>query len=143
MTRPPAALAALTVLSLSGCSLLTDVGWSRRPGLVLDGPPPMTSLVVPAAVRGVPFEVTASSFGSSSCTRPDGYEIDATSEGISIRLYDRTASGLTACTAHMHRFPRTITLTLDQVGVAEISVIGRAGEHDIQTIRRTIPVTDQ
>ena len=138
-------LAALSiaVLAASGCDIL-DPGWSRRLGLVMEDPHHFHSLIAPDVVtRGTPFQITASTFGSSSCTRADGYELDALPAAAEIRLYDKSASSGTACTADFGSFPRTITLQFEQAGTAEIRVIGRGEGADgmaPKTIRKTIVV---
>jgi hypothetical protein len=141
MTRHlSAALAAAAVLA--GCDIL-DPGWSKDLGMVIDQPPHMTSLVAPATVtRGVPFQVTASSFGSSSCTRPHSHMVSALQATREIRLYDEEAPATRACTADMRSFPRVITLQFDEPGTAQVLVVGREGGDDepLKTITRTIVV---
>jgi hypothetical protein len=120
-----AAFAAASLLAAAGCDIL-DPGWSRKPGLVVDGTPPLTSLIAPDTVtRGVPFQITASSFGSSSCTRADGYQVTALSDEFEVRLFDQEAPPTVACTADFHAFPRVLTVQFDQAGMAELRVVGR------------------
>lgn len=137
------ALAAAALLTATACDIL-DPGWSRRLGLVMAGIPPMTSLVAPDAVtHGIPFQITASTFGSSSCTRADGYEVTATAGAYEVRLYDQSAPPNTACTEDLRSFPRTLTVQFDQAGSAEIRVIGRGDGPDgmaPRTIRKSIIV---
>jgi hypothetical protein len=138
-------LAALSfaVLAASGCDIL-DPGWSRQLGLVVEDPHHFNSLIAPDVVtRGTPFQITATTFGSSSCNRADGYELDALPSAAEIRLYDKSAPFGTACTADFASFPRTITLQFDLAGTAEIRVIGRGEGADgmaPKTIRKTIVV---
>jgi hypothetical protein len=145
-TRAPliAALAAASFL-ITGCEVLgPDAGWSRRLGLVHEGTPPMTSLIAPDVVtRGTPFQLTASSFGSSSCTRADGYDITSAQTSFEVRLYDLEAPSTSACTADFRSFPRTLTVQFDQPGTAVIRVTGRGNgdEGDApRTITKTITV---
>lgn len=104
----------------------------------------MTSLVAPDAVtRGAPFQITVSSFGSSSCTRADGYDVTSSPTAFEVRLYDQEAPSGTACTADLRSFPRTLTVQFDQAGTAEIRVIGRGEGQDgmaPRTIRETVVV---
>jgi hypothetical protein len=134
---------SIAVLAASGCEIL-EPGWSRRLGLVVEDPHHFHSLIAPDVVsRGTPFQITASTFGSSSCNRADGYELDALASAAEIRLYDQSAPSGTACTLDFASFPRTITLQFDQAGTAEIRVIGRGeGEDGMapKTIRKTIVV---
>jgi hypothetical protein len=137
------AIAAAAFLATAGCDIL-DPGWSRHLGMVMEGTPPMTSLVAPDAVtRATPFQITASTFGSSSCTRADGYEVTSTTGAFEVRLYDQEAPPHTACTADLRSFARTLTVQFDQAGPAEIRVIGRGDGQDgmaPRTIRKTIIV---
>lgn len=139
----PAAIAAVSILSAAGCDIL-EPGWSRRLGMVIESQAHLSSLVAPDVVtRGTPFQITVSTFGSSSCTRPDGYEVMSSPAAFEVRLYDREAPSRTPCTADLRSFPRVITVQFDQVGAAEIRVIGRGDGADGQapkTIRKTIVV---
>ena len=143
-TRAPllAALAAASFL-ITGCGIL-EPGWSRRLDLVTEGTPPMTSLIAPDVVtRGIPFQITASSFGSSSCTRADGYDVTSSQVSFEVRLYDESAPPAAACTADFRSFPRTLTVQFDQPGTAVIRVSGRGNgdEGDApKTITKTITV---
>lgn len=135
-------IAAVSIIALAaaGCDIL-EPGWSRRLGLVVEDLPHFSSLIAPDAVtRGTPFQITASTFGSSSCTQPDGYEVDALPSAAEVRLYDRLAPSGTACTADFGSFPRTLTLQFDQAGTAEIRVIGRGDGNEIRIVRKTIVV---
>jgi hypothetical protein len=139
----PAAIAAAAILAAAGCDLLAP-GWSRRPGLVMEGTPPMTSLVAPDAVtRGTPFQITVSTFGSGSCTRPDRDEVTSSALEFEVLVYDEKAPSGTACTADLRRFPRTLTVQFDQAGTAEIRVVGRGEGADgraPRTVRKTVTV---
>lgn len=139
----PAAIAAASILSAVGCDIL-EPGWSRRLGLVIESQAHLSSLVAPDVVtRGTPFQITVSTFGSSSCTRADGQEVVSSPAAFEVRLYDREAPSHTACTADLRSFPRILTVQFDQAGTAEIRVIGRGDGADGQapkTIRKTIVV---
>lgn len=133
-----------TTLAAAGCGILEPGGWSRGLGMVIDGNLFPTSLIAPDVVtKGVPFEVTVSSFGSGSCTRADGYELSATPASAEVRLYDQSAPSGSMCTADLRSFPRILMLQFDQAGTAELRVIGRGDGEDgqgIKTIRKTITV---
>lgn len=104
----------------------------------------MTSLVAPVTVlQGTPFQVTASTFGSSSCTSPDGYQLDAGTTRVEIRLYDRSAPPQSICTADLGRFPRDILLQFDQVGTVQVVVIGRDWDGKVLEVIQPVTVLPQ
>lgn len=146
--RPPAFSIFLAAglagsLALQSCGGVTtpNANWSRGLGLVQDGTPPFTSLIAPDVVhRGEAFQITASTFGSSSCTRPDGYELSVTALGAEIKLYDWGAPVGAVCTADLGTFPRTITLQFEQPGSATITVIGRGYDRQLEQVQRVVVV---
>jgi hypothetical protein len=141
--KPSSAALAAAALLLAGCDTLAP-GWATRLGHVMDDPPSFTSLVAPAAVtRGVPFQITASTFGSSSCTRADGYQATSTQSAFEVRLYDRGAPAHAVCTGDIASFPRILTVQFDEPGTAVIRVIGRdlgGDDPSPKTVTRTIVV---
>ena len=125
---------------LASCSS-TEPGYVQKLGLVMEGDPPMTSLVAPATVqRGVSFVVRATTFGSGSCTHPNGYELNFEPTRAEIRLYDNYDPPNTPCTDDLASFPREVTLRFDQAGVAEVVVIGRGFDHQVKSITQSIAV---
>ena len=118
--------------------------WFRQLGLLDEGPAPLTSLVAPdAVIRGTPFQITVSTFGSASSTRPDGHDVAASQAAIEVRLYDASVPSLTPVTRDYLGFPRTLTVQFDQPGIAVIRVVGRGGGVNGQaprTITKTIKV---
>jgi len=136
-------LAALSiaVLAAAGCDV-TEPGWTVGLGLVVEGfDPPFTSLIAPDVVtRSVPFAITASTFGSSSCTQADGFTLGKTPTLAEVRLFDRSAPSGAICTEDFRNFPRIITLQFDEPGTAEIRVIGRGDGKAIRVVQKTITV---
>jgi len=131
---------SIAVLALAGCDIV-EPEWTVELGHVIEGDPPMTSLIAPDAVtRGTPFQITASTFGSSSCTHADGFTLGKTPTLAEVRLFDRLAPPGTACTEDFGSFPRIITLQFDEVGTAEIRVIGRGDGKAIRVVKKTITV---
>jgi hypothetical protein len=128
----PAVLFAGAV-AVQSCTTSSEPSSVRALGLVLEGTPPMTSL-------GSPFQVTVSTFGSSSCTRPDGYTTVATAARIEVRPYDINAAYQSACTDDLGRFPRVLLLQFDQPGTAEVVVIGRGTDGNHREIHQAITV---
>lgn len=126
---------------LSSCSASTEPGWSRVLGLILDEPEELSSLDVPAeATRDSPVEIIASTFGSSSCTSPDGYDLSVQPAAVEIHLYDRVAPPDSPCTEDLRRFPRTLVVRFSEIGAAEVALTGRGLGGQPLTIRRSIVV---
>lgn len=141
MNRLTSVVSAIGVVWLCACTTGTGPDRVRELGLVIEGTPPMTSLIAPGTVqRGVPFAVTASTFGSSSCTEPDGYHLDAGATRAEIRLYDLRDPGQTVCTDDLHSFPRQLLLQFNHPGIANVVVIGRDGAGKSRQIIQTITV---
>lgn len=129
------------LLLVVSCSTSTEPEWARVPGLIMEGQAPFTALVAPDDVaRGTRFDVTVSSFGSSSCTRDDGYDLEATRTSAVIRLFDLVATGAIACTDDLRQFPRHLTLEFPDPGPASITVVGRGFDGQPLEITKTIIV---
>jgi hypothetical protein len=115
--------------------------FTEAPGLLIDGPPPFESLIVPPIVtQGVPFLVTASSFGSSNCTEVAGHESVIFATRAEIRLFDRIALDESGCTQDLRAFTRTLIVEFTEAGAAEVVVIGRDGDGKPLEIRRSVSV---
>lgn len=141
MTQLKSVALALGVGLLQSCTSATAPDWTRGLGLLLEGTPPMTSLIAPSAVHpGVSFAVTASSFGSGSCTEADGYQLDAGAARAEIRLYDKSAPPQSICTEDLRSFPRELLLRFEQPGTVEVVVIGRDYAGGPREVRQTITV---
>lgn len=120
--RPVLVLAAFTLVS--ACDGLVGPGWRRQPGNISET---AATLQIPASVqRGVAFNATVTTIGSSSCTREDGAEVNVTGLLAEIVPYDRKATGAVACTTDMASFPRTVRLRFDQAGDAVVRVNGHS-----------------
>jgi hypothetical protein len=123
------AFAALVLPLAAGCSsILGSSGWERVPGDI--GNAIGSPLQAPAEARqGVPFEITVTTYGSGSCTRPDGAETSVTGLLATVRPFDLERRGPNvACTADLRAYPRPVTLRFDEPGQATIRVIGARGE---------------
>ncbi len=132
MIQRSAVLAALlgSAALAVGCSTptaSTDYDFARVAGVIL----PHASfasrvLVAPDSVRaGVPFTVTVSSFGSTTCTRADGATLIVAGVLATIAVWDREQVG-GACTDDLRQFPRDVSVQLLTAGRATIRVQGRA-----------------
>ncbi len=133
-------IAAVFALAMIGpCSEPTEPGWTRVLGLIVDDSQGMSSLVLPAqADRGTPVTIVVSSWGSSSCTRADGYDLTVRPERVEIHIFDRIAPPHTACTEDFGNFPRSITLNFPQPGNIEVKLVGRGFDGQPKVIAKTI-----
>lgn len=128
-------------LGALACGDPTGPDGRATPGLLLTGDAPMTSLVAPETARaGERFDVTVSSFGSGNCTRPARDQVRVTGLRAEIRLYDFQGGAATGCTRDLRQFPRTVRLTFDRPGRAEIVVIGRDGAGAPRTVSQAVVV---
>jgi hypothetical protein len=139
--------AGLLVSVVAGCGDVAEPTLTpppelvEAPGLLMDGPPPLESLITPEIVpQGVPFLVTASSFGSSSCTEVAGHESVIYAARAEIRLYDRIALDESGCTRDLRAFTRTLIVQFTEAGAAEVVVIGRDEDGRPLEVRRSVTV---
>jgi hypothetical protein len=88
-------------------------------------PPPVQA---PNTVRaGERFTVTVVTYGSSTCIRPAGAEVQVSDRTAEITPYDEQATGEgVVCTDDLRPYPRDVTLRFDEAGQALIRVIGRS-----------------
>ncbi|CAN5701051.1 hypothetical protein BH23GEM6_BH23GEM6_18780 [soil metagenome] len=115
------------LLLLAGCnSVLNPIAWERVIGVTEIGgsqPPPIQ---LPEVIRsGESFPATVVTYGSGSCTRADGAEVQRTPQGLDITPYDLRATGNVNCTDDLAVRSRTVSLRLEGPGEAVIRVIGR------------------
>ncbi|MEO8448840.1 MAG: hypothetical protein ABI647_03560 [Gemmatimonadota bacterium] len=129
------------ILGLSACTGPTESGWTRALGLVDEGTPPFTGLTAPDTVRARrQFEITVRTFGSSSCTRPDGYDLVAAPLRAEVRPYDLTAPLGSVCTEDYGAFPRTVPIRFEAAGIAEIVVEGHGFDGASRQVRKAVTV---
>jgi hypothetical protein len=130
------------VLLLAGCSTGTGPdGWQRVVGRMEPGLSSIQAVLLPAeAVVDVPFEVTLSTVGSSSCTRADGALASVAGRTAVITPYDLVAPAQTPCTRDLRAFPRTVPVTLTSAGEGLIRIQARGAEGRPTTFDVTIPV---
>lgn len=123
------------MILLTACSPLASgpEQWERVVGIVEIGGEQAPPVEAPEAVAaGIPFTATVVTFGSGTCTRPDGAELEITGLEAEITPYDLEYRGpwekggyAIACTDDLAPYPREISLVFDEPGDAEIVVIGR------------------
>jgi len=141
MKRLTSAVIVVGLIALHSCTIGTEPGAQRGLGLVIEGEPPMTSLIAPSTVQaGAPFQVTASTFGSSTCTKPHGYQLDVLAGRVAVRLYDLTAPPQTICTDDLRGFARILILRFDMPGTSQVAVIGRGWDSKTREILQAVTV---
>ncbi|MEW5931336.1 MAG: hypothetical protein AB1941_28045 [Gemmatimonadota bacterium] len=120
-------LAVPALLALAACGGgLSDPGSRRVPGVIDTGGGGDRALAVPDTVAaGAPFTVAVTTFGSSSCTRPDGAELEVRGLVAEVVPYDREAAGARVCTDDLAPFPRDVTVRFASPGRATVRVRGR------------------
>lgn len=118
----------LLVALLTACSDPTAPGdgWVREPGRLMPELSSIQMLQMPTQARaGTAFEITVTTVGSSSCTRPDGMTVSVSGLVADVTPWDRIAPEGTACTDDLHPFPRTATVRFDVPGAARIRLHGK------------------
>ena len=120
---------AICFVLLGACSILTGPERRRVIG-VIDPESGLVSLRAPdTAAARTPFEVTVTTYGSSTCTRADGAEVSVTGVIAEIVPYDfERVEG--TCTADLAPFPRDVALRFDTAGEAVVRVRGRRPSYE-------------
>lgn len=119
------ALLVSSPLFLWACALSTDPGWRKVVGLVDPGGAFHPALVAPDTVAaGAPFAVTVTTYGSSSCTRPSGAEVEVGGLTAEITPYDLQATR-GACTDDLRAYARDVALRFTTPGEAVVRLRGR------------------
>ena len=128
---------------VGGCSIFEDGGTHRVVGQILVDStmgPFLRTIVAPDSVGpDSTLTITINSFGSSSCTQPDGVDSTSTPAGVRIVPYDRVPTGAVACTADFASRPHPVTLTVPSTGALVIRAVGRVGEV-LDSIEHTVHV---
>lgn len=137
---------SIAALSVSACADSTspeELQFTEQPGLLLDGPAGFESLMTHSIVsQETPFLVTATSFGSSTCTQDAGYSSISVGARLEIRLRDMVASG-GRCSRDLRAFPRHLIAEFAEPGTAEVVVIGRGEDGAHREIRRVVTVLER
>ena len=123
----------LAAIALGGCAGATAPAAPRVVGVIaVNGPP--RPLAVPDTVRvGVPFEVEVVTYGSGSCTRPDGATVRVTGSVAEVTPYDRHTVQY-ACTDDLRAYPRQVALRFEAAGAAVVRVRGRTSHRSDSTV---------
>jgi hypothetical protein len=127
MSTQRCALIAPALLGLAGSLACSDPNDSTRVIGLIDasGGHGVTVDLPSDVVRGRPFEVTVYTFGSSSCTRPDGAGLKVDGLVARITPYDHVPAGAgVPCTADLARFPHPVSVRFDREGVGTLRIVG-------------------
>jgi hypothetical protein len=118
--------AGMVVLALAACDLVVGPEFRRVRGIIDIGDARSRTVVAPDTVMvGASFQVDVTTFGSGSCTQPDGSAVSVRGALGEIDVYDRErVRG--ACTTDLSRFPRSVLVQFDVAGLATLRVRGRA-----------------
>lgn len=102
---------------------------SREPGIIEIHASGATGgvLQLPETIHaGETFQATVTTFGSSSCTRADGADVQQSASLAEITPYDLWASENVDCTDDLRALPRSVSLRFDAPGDAVIRIRGRS-----------------
>jgi hypothetical protein len=112
------------VIGQVACSTATEPT-RRVVGLIYVGESAPPTIIAPDTVRvGEVFSAIVNSFGSSSCTIPDGVDLTLGSSEAIIRPYDRVPNVKTICTLDLSPRPHPVELSFSLEGVANIVAVG-------------------
>lgn len=129
-----AVAAGAAAAALAACGGPTAADAPRVVGVISVALAPPRPLAVPDTVRaGVAFEVQVTTYGSGSCTRPDGAAVRVAGLVAEVTPYDRDPTQA-ACTEDLRAYPRPATIRFDAVGQAVVRVRGRASRHSDSTV---------
>ena len=132
-------LIGVAVLSCTGA---TEPVWVRTVGLIDAELANSGALVAPqTATVGVPFDITVTTVGSSTCTRAAGATVIVTGLSAVVTPRDHMRVGNVACTRDLKGFPRTVRLQFDLTGAAIIQVRGRDYDDEPVIVESAIEVT--
>jgi hypothetical protein len=124
------------LVGLAGCSTPTGPDHRRVIGFINGG-----SIVAPDTVQVDSwFTATILTFGSSSCTRPDGAELTLRPSEAQVTPYDLVSiptDSRSVCTADLAPHPHPVKLRFTTAGPAIIVVLGEVEVMDADFMRWT------
>ncbi|HEU4699809.1 MAG TPA: hypothetical protein VFS40_11560 [Gemmatimonadales bacterium] len=134
--------AAAVIVGTGACGLV-EPDTRRVVGLIAAGGPAGAAVIEgPDTLRvGQGASFTINTFGSSSCTQPDGAAVAVTGLVAEVTPYDRVPRGDTYCTADIGARPHPVTLTFAQPGTAIIRVLGESFDARGRRVRDTVTAT--
>lgn len=141
MIRPVLLMGAVALLA--GCS--TDPSSERVVGQILVdstmGPYVLKTIMAPDTVDPeTSLTITINTFGSSSCTQPDGVDLATAGTLVRIVPYDLLSSGrFTGCTADFASRAHPVALDFPSSGSLTIRAVGRVG-NVLDSIEHTVHI---
>lgn len=109
-------------------------GWRLLPGRIDVARSSVQAIASPPSVRaGETFTVTINTYGSSSCTRPNGHRLRVSGRTADITALDWEAPDDTPCTRDLRYFPHQIPLRFERAGDATLRVRARDPRGDEAT----------
>jgi hypothetical protein len=115
------------LIGLAGCSSPTGPDTRRVIGVIARSSFP--TIVAPDTVQvGTWFTATVHTFGSSTCTTPDGVELTLTPSEAHVTPYDLVPGpdSRAVCTMDLRPHPHPVELRFTRAGPAIIVVLGEA-----------------
>jgi hypothetical protein len=130
-------IGALSVAS--NCFFSTDSDTGRVVGIISTGGPGPTVIEASDTVRlGATFGAVVNSFGSSSCTTPDGVKLTLEPAVARVIPFDRVpADNSVACTADISPRPHPVELRFTEPGTATIVAEGMTYRENGERVRAT------
>jgi hypothetical protein len=117
---------AITALSATLACGATEPSDQRVVGVILAGIGMAGVIDAPDTVRArAPFQSVINTFGSSSCTTPDGVDLSQTPSEVIVTPYDRVPVGPASCTKDMAPRPHPVQVRFTDPGLGRIVVQGR------------------
>lgn len=122
------AAVSLGLVFIAACSSPFGPSWKRVIGTIeVGGQHSPSPIHLPSEIRsGVSFSATVVTYGSSTCTRADGADVQVTGLTAEITPYDLRRTGKAVCTDDLAPHPREVRLRFNTPGEALIRVRGRS-----------------
>ena len=138
MIHLTAVIGAVSVAT--SCFLSTDSETGRVVGIISTGGPGQTVIEAPDTVRlGAAFGAIVNSFGSSSCTTPDGVKLTLEPSEARVIPFDRIpGSNEVPCTADIAPMPHPVELRFTELGTATIVAEGMVYGTNDERVRGTV-----
>lgn len=111
-------------LIMVGCSNVSDPKPTRDIGFIAPDLEGTVILAPDTVLAGQSFQATINTFGSSSCTIPDGVDLFLADNAAIITPYDRGPGRDVPCTGDWAPRPHPVELHFTVLGQAEIQVVG-------------------
>ena len=128
------------LLVASNCFFSTDSDTGRVVGIINTGGPGPTAIEAPDTVRvGAAFDAIINSFGSSSCTTPDGVKLTLGPTQARVIPFDRVPADTgVPCTADIAPIPHPVELRFTELGTATIVAEGMTYRENGERVRTTV-----